>query len=42
VSPNPTREVDRRYAADSPPTAESVVARLTPERWLTTDDGSSD
>ena len=34
-------ELGRRYAADNPVTDESVVARLTPERWLTTDYGAS-
>lgn len=34
-------ELGRRYAADNPVTDESVVARLTPERWLTTDYGST-
>lgn len=35
-------ELGRQYAADNPTTEESVVARLTPERWLTTDYGASD
>ncbi len=30
----------REYAAANPPTDESVVAVLTPERWLTTDYGA--
>ncbi len=32
-------ETGRQYATANPPTDESVVARLTPERWLTTDYG---
>jgi PPOX class probable F420-dependent enzyme len=35
-------ELGREYAADNPVTDESVVARLTPERWLTTDYGATD
>ena len=35
-------ELGRQYAADNPVTDESVVARLTPERWLTTDYGATD
>jgi PPOX class probable F420-dependent enzyme len=31
----------RQYAEANPPTDRSVVARLTPERWLTTDYGSA-
>ena len=34
-------ELGRQYASANPPTEQSVVARLTPERWLTTDYGSS-
>lgn len=34
-------ELGREYAADNPVTDESVVARLTPERWLTTDYGAT-
>jgi PPOX class probable F420-dependent enzyme len=34
-------ELGRQYAADNPVTDESVVARLTPERWLTTDYGAT-
>ncbi len=30
-------EMGREYAAQNPPTDASVIARLTPERWLTTD-----
>jgi PPOX class probable F420-dependent enzyme len=30
-------ELGNRYAADNRPTDDSVVVRLTPERWLTTD-----
>lgn len=30
----------RRYAEANPPNDRSVVARLTPERWLTTDYGA--
>ena len=30
-------ELGSRYAADNRPTDDSVVVRLTPERWLTTD-----
>lgn len=30
-------EMGRQYAASNPPTEQSVIARLTPERWLTTD-----
>ena len=33
-------EMGREYAATNPTTEDSVVARLTPERWLTTDYGS--
>lgn len=32
-------EMGRQYAAANPPTDDSVVGRLTPERWLTTDYG---
>ena len=32
-------EMGRGYAAQNPPNELSVVARLTPERWLTTDYG---
>ncbi len=34
-------ELGRQYAADNPTTDESVVARLRPERWLTTDYGAT-
>jgi PPOX class probable F420-dependent enzyme len=34
-------EVGAQYAAANPPTATSVTARLTPERWLTVDYGRS-
>ena len=34
-------ELGRQYGADNPVTDESVVARLTPERWLTTDYGAT-
>lgn len=30
-------KIGRQYAAANPPSGDSVVARLTPERWLTTD-----
>jgi PPOX class probable F420-dependent enzyme len=30
-------EMGREYTAQNPPTDASVIARLTPERWLTTD-----
>lgn len=33
-------EMGRQYADANPPSADSVVARLTPERWLTTDYGA--
>lgn len=32
-------EMGRGYAAQNPPNESSVVARLTPEHWLTTDYG---
>lgn len=34
-------ELGRQYAAANPPTDQSVIARLTPERWLTTDYSSA-
>jgi len=34
-------ELGRGYAAQNPSTESSVIARLTPERWLTTDYGKS-
>lgn len=34
-------ELGRQYAEANPVTPDSVVARLTPERWLTTDYGST-
>lgn len=34
-------ELGRQYAAANPTTEQSVVARLTPERWLTTDYGAA-
>lgn len=35
-------QLGRQYAEANPPTDQSVVARLTPERWLTTDYGKAD
>ena len=31
------KEMGAAYAAQNPPTEQSAVARLTPDRWLTTD-----
>ena len=33
-------EMGQQYADTNPPTDDSVIARLTPEHWLTTDYGS--
>ena len=34
-------ELGRQFAEANPPTADSVTARLTPERWLTVDYGKT-
>ncbi len=35
------KRVGARYAAENPPDDQSVIARITPERWLTIDYGKA-